>query len=33
MNAGDIVSHTEICLREGRMLQHGMNFPCHQAIL
>ncbi len=26
MNAGDIVSHAEMCVREGRMLQHGMNF-------
>ena len=26
MNAGDIVSHPEMCMREGRMLQHGMNF-------
>ena len=36
MNVGDIVSHTDMCLREGRMLQHGMNFrvkPDHSVIL
>lgn len=36
MEAGDIVSHHEICMREGRMLQHGMNFrvaPTHSVIL
>ncbi len=36
MNAGDIVSHAEMCVREGRMLQHGMNFrvsPEHSVIL
>lgn len=26
MNVGDIVSHNEMCAREKRMLQHGMNF-------
>jgi hypothetical protein len=26
MKLGDIVSHSEICVREKRMLQHGMNF-------
>jgi hypothetical protein len=26
MNVGDIVSHAEMCVRESRMLQHGMNF-------
>ena len=26
MNPQDIVSHPEMCSREGRMLQHGMNF-------
>ncbi len=30
MNAGDIVSHTEMCMKEGRMLQHGMNFRTAQ---
>ena len=36
MNAGDIVSHAAMCYREGRMLQHGMNFrvaPSHSVIL
>jgi len=36
MTFGDIVSHTDMCLREGRMLQHGMNFrvkPDHSVIL
>lgn len=34
--AGDIVSHTDVCQREGRMLQRGMNFrvsPQHSVIL
>jgi len=26
MNPRDIVSHADMCSREGRMLQHGMNF-------
>jgi len=26
IKVGDIISHTEMCLREKRMLQHGMNF-------
>jgi hypothetical protein len=26
MNPQDIVSHPDMCSREGRMLQHGMNF-------
>ncbi len=26
VSAGDIVSHNEMCARERRMLQHGMNF-------
>jgi hypothetical protein len=30
MKVGDIVSHVEICSREGRMLQHGMNFHVSQ---
>ncbi len=30
MNVRDIVSHTEMCIKEGRMLQHGMNFHTAQ---
>lgn len=36
MIIGDVVSHAEMCVREGRMLQHGMNFhvsPTHSVIL
>ena len=36
MNVGDIVSHAEMCVRECRMLQHGMNFQVsrhHSVIL
>ncbi len=36
MTVGDIVSHAEMCVRERRMLQHGMNFrvtPDHSVIL
>jgi hypothetical protein len=36
MILGDVVSHAEMCVREGRMLQHGMNFhvsPTHSVIL
>jgi len=36
VKAGEIVSHTDICVRERRMLQHGMNFrvsPRHSVIL
>lgn len=36
MNAGEIISHAEMCVRENRMLQHGMNFrvsPDHSVIL
>lgn len=36
MKVGDIISHTDMCLRERRMLQHGMNFrvsPQHSVIL
>lgn len=31
MKPGDIVSHAEICVREHRMLQHGMNFRISRA--
>ncbi len=36
MTTGDIVAHAAMCVREGRMLQRGMNFrvsPDHSVIL
>jgi hypothetical protein len=36
VTVGDIVAHTDMCSREGRMLQRGMNFrvsPDHSVIL
>lgn len=30
INAGDIISHTEMCLKEGVSLQRGMNFRLKQ---
>jgi len=36
VTVGDVVSHAEMCVREQRMLQHGMNFrvsPDHSVIL
>jgi hypothetical protein len=36
MRPGDVISHTEMCAREGKNLQHGMHFriaPTHSVLL